>query len=331
MSSHAERAQSEWIDGSNLDVAAAMMRLTLAIVAKALLNAEVDGDIEQVDAAVSLLVREINRKAALPLSIPFSWPTPSNRRAREAVLTLEGIIYRIIRDRRQAGVDTGDLLSMLLLEQQQSADEAMTDVQLRDEVMTIFLAGHETTANALSWAFYLLARHPDIYARLREEATSVLGGRSPRWEDLPRLGYALQIFKEALRLYPPAYVVSRRAIRDLELGGYDVARATDVIVNIYGMHRRAEYFPDPEHCDPARFEPDAEKNLPKHAYLPFGAGARVCIGNQFALMEGQIVLAALAQRVAFSLPDARVIPPDPLVTLRPQGRMRMIVRRKPGG
>jgi cytochrome P450 len=205
----------------------------------------------------------------------------------------------------------------------------MTDVQLRDEVMTIFLAGHETTANALSWALYLLAMHPPAYARLRDEAVSVLGGRSPRFEDLPRLGYALQVFKEALRLYPPAYVVSRCTTRDVEIGGYHVAKGTDVFVNIFGMHRRPESFGDPERFDPSRFAPDLEKNIPKGAYLPFGAGSRICIGNQFALMEGQIVLSALAQRVIFSRADTRPVTPEPLVTLRPSGGVPMLVQRLP--
>jgi cytochrome P450 len=198
---------------------------------------------------------------------------------------------------------------------------------VRDEAMTIFLAGHETTANALSWSFYLLARNPDAYARLRAEAAAVLGGRIPSAEDLPRLPYALQVFKEALRLYPPAYLTSRLSLEDVEIGGHRVRAGTDVVVNIVGMHRRPEYFADPERFDPDRFEASAEKALPRGAYIPFGAGARVCIGNNFALMEGQIVLAHLAQRVELSLTPNREIPPEPLVTLRPAGGVPVRVRR----
>jgi cytochrome P450 len=326
MAGYTERAQQGWADGARLDLAAEMMRLTLAIASKTLLDADIEGDAASVGDAVSVLIREVNRRISTPLS--FLLPAASrDRRARDAIAALDAIILRIIRERRASRIDTGDLLSMLLSAQEEGGGGGMTDRQVRDETMTIFLAGHETTANALAWSFYLLARHPDAYARLRAEALGVLGGRAPSAEDLPRLPYALQVFKEALRLYPPAYLTSRLALEDVEIGGHRVRAGTDVVVNIIGMHRRPEYFADPQRFDPDRFEPSAEKTIPRGAYIPFGAGARVCIGNGFALMEGQIVLADLAQRVELSLESDREIPPEPLVTLRPAGGVPMRVRR----
>src|SRR5579872_1495228 len=217
MASYAERAQARWPEGGEVDVAAEMMRLTLAIASKTLLDADVEGDSGAVGDAVSVLMRAVNARISTPIS--FLLPAASkNRRALDAMSTLDDVILRIIRERRASGLRTDDLLSMLLSAQEEGSGRTMTDRQVRDECMTIFLAGHETTANALSWSLYLLARHPDAYARLREEARTVLGGRPPGAEDLPRLGFALQVFKEALRLYPPAYLLSRMAENDVEIG-----------------------------------------------------------------------------------------------------------------
>jgi cytochrome P450 len=322
-----EDLQSAWVDGARIDLAEEMMRLTLAIVTKTLLGADVGGDASAVGSAVSVLIRDINARSSTPIAFLLG-SASRNPRAREALAMLDGIIVRIIHERRASGGDTGDLLSMLLEAQEEGTGEGMTDRQVRDEVMTIFLAGHETTANALSWAFYLLARNPQAYERLRTEAAAVLGGRRATASDLPRLGYALQVFKETLRLYPPAYLTSRQSTRDVELGGQTIPAGMDVLANIYGMHRRPEYFPDPERFEPGRFEPQAEKALPRGAYVPFGAGARICIGNSFALMEGQLVLATLAQRLELTLDAAGPIAAEPLVTLRPKGGMPMRVSKR---
>jgi cytochrome P450 len=331
MAAYAEQSQGAWVDGAHLDLSAAMMRLTLDIVSKTLLDADIGSDAGAVGSAVSVLVHAINARISTPLSFLLG-SASRDPRVRSAIATLDGTIRRIIRERRASKVDTGDLLSMLLAAEEEGTGEGMTETQVRDEVMTIFLAGHETTANALSWALYLLARDPAAYAKLRDEARTVLGGRTASASDLPRLGFALQVFKEALRLYPPAYLTSRLAVRDTTLGGHRIAEGTDVVANIWAMQRRAEYFPEPDRFDPARFEPAAEKNIPRGAYVPFGAGARVCIGNNFALMEGQIILATLAQRVELSLVDPGEIAPEPLVTLRPRGGVPMRVRRlQPAG
>ncbi len=329
MAVYAERAQSAWMDGTQIDVSAEMMRLTLDIVSKTLLDTDVGEAAAEVGSAVSLLVRSVNARMSTPISFLLG-SASRNPEVRAAIATLDGIILPIIRERRKSKADTGDLLSMLLAAQEEGTGEGMSDAQVRDEVMTIFLAGHETTANALSWALYLLARHPDLYQRLKAEAAAVLDGRTPTASDVPRLAFALQVFKEALRLYPPAYLTSRLAIRDVEIGGHRIKAGTDVIANICTMQRRPEYFPEPDRFDPDRFSAANEKAIPRGAYVPFGAGARICIGNNFAMMEGQLILATLAQRVDLSLANGAnggEIAPEPLVTLRPLGGVPMRVKR----
>src|SRR5581483_1140205 len=217
---------------------------------------------------------------------------------------------------------------MLLLARDENDGSQLSDAEVRDEAMTLLLAGHETTANALAWAGLLLGRHPEAYARLRDEADRVLAGRTPTFEDLPRLPYATQVLKESMRLYPPAYLLGRVAERDLTLGGRRVAAGTTVMVNIFGIHHRADYFPEPERFVPERFEPAAEKALPRSAFLPFGGGARICIGNHFALMEGALILATLAQRVELEVLTEGEVDAEPLMTLRPRGGVRVRVRRR---
>jgi cytochrome P450 len=190
--------------------------------------------------------------------------------------------------------------------------------------MTLFLAGHETTANALAWTFYLLGKNPDVRARMEAELDGL--GRTPTYEDLKRLPYTLAVFKEAMRLYPPAYVVGRRAVRDVDIGGHTIPKNTIVFVNIFGIHRRADLFPDPERFDPERFLGDKDKQLARCTYMPFGAGPRVCIGNHFATMEGQLILATIARRVRFDLVRPGIAQGEPLVTLRPKGGIPVLAR-----
>lgn len=239
---------------------------------------------------------------------------------------LNRLIGRLIAERKTSGEDRGDLLSMLIASRDEQG--GMDDEQIRDEVMTIFLAGHETTANALSWAGYLLATHPGYYDRLQAEVDEVLGGRTPTVADLPQLAFTQQVFKETLRLYPPAYMTLRRTVRDTALDGYPIARGTLVLVDLYTMHRRADYFAQPEQFDPDRFSPEREKLMPKGAYLPFGTGPRVCIGNGFAMMEGQLILATLAQHVRLRLAEGQQVKTEAAVTLRPKGGLKMWVERK---
>jgi cytochrome P450 len=206
----------------------------------------------------------------------------------------------------------------------------MSDGQLMAECLTLFGAGHETTATALSWTWYLLCQHPEIYQKVQQEVDHVMQGRTPTYDDLTCLPYCLQVFKEAMRLYPPAYAFSRRALRDVEIDGYQVPKGRVVLIAPYTLHRREEYYPEPEKFDPERFTTEREKQLPRSAYLPFGAGPRICIGMYFAMMEGHLLLATLAQRVSFSLVPGQSIVPDPIhhLTLRPASEVKVLVKRR---
>jgi cytochrome P450 len=226
-------------------------------------------------------------------------------------------------------MERNDFLSILL----QARDEdgnPMSDDQLMAECLTLFGAGHETTATALGWAWYLLCQHPEIYQKVQQEVDTVLQGRTPTYEDLARLPYCLQVFKETLRLYPPAYATSRRALHDVEIDGYHLAKNQIALIAPYTLHRRPEYFPEPEKFDPERFTPEREKQLPRYAFVPFGAGPRICIGLYFSMMEGHLLLATLAQRVKFSLLPGQNITPDPLhhLTLRPASGVNVSVTRR---
>jgi cytochrome P450 len=247
---------------------------------------------------------------------------------RKAVQVIQNYVQRLIDERRAFVPERNDFLSILLHARDEDG-KAMSDQQLMDECLTLFGAGHETTAAALSWAWYLLCQHREVYQKVQQEVESVLAGRAPGYEDLAHLPYCLQVFKETLRLYPPAPVV-REALHDIEIDGYLVPKGYTIYILPYTIHRKAEYFPDPERFDPDRFTPEREKQLPRHAYIPFGAGPRICIGNHFALMEGQLLLATLAGRVTFTLVPGQTIEPDPKhhLTLSPGGKIQVIVKRR---
>jgi cytochrome P450 len=323
-----EAAQRAMPDGARIDASAAMMRLTLEIVGATLFGAEVGAEADEVHAALTDAMDQLSGTLRAVVPIPPTWPTPGNRRGQRAVARLDKIVYGLIEARRRSPIERSDFLSMLLAARDDEGGR-MDDQQVRDEAMTIFLAGHETTANALAWTFYLLAKHPAARDRLERELDGHLAGRTPTLADLAKLPYAMMVFKEAMRLYPPAFVVARRALRDVEVGGHLVRKGELFIVNIIGMHRSPALFPDPERFDPERFASDAEKAIPKGAFLPFSAGPRVCIGNHFALMEGHLALATLAQRVRLDLaPGEPDVEMDALVTLRPRGGMPLVVRRR---
>jgi cytochrome P450 len=328
MAGYAEQLQRTWADGATTDVAQEMMRLTLWIVGKTLFDADVLSEADELGEALAVAMRSFNQRLGTLLPLPLSWPTPGNRRARQAIERLDATIYRMIRERRAKGRDHGDLFSMLLQTTYEDDGSLMSDAQVHDEAMTLFLAGHETTANALAWCWYLLAQHPAVYERLRAEVEGVLAGRRPTFADLASLPYTLQVFKEAMRLYPPAPVFGRRAVRPVVIGGHHLPPGAEVFISPYAMHRRPDCFPDPERFDPERFTPEAEARLPRYAYLPFGGGPRICIGNHFALMEGQIILAALAQAVTFELVAGQRVEPEPLITLRPRHGILMHVHRR---
>jgi cytochrome P450 len=332
MAADAESAQQGWADGATIDFAREMMRLTLSIVGKTLFDADVLGEADELGRALTVAMQWTIRqsRSSIPIRIPLHWNTPGNVRVRRAIERIDRTVYRFIQERRDSGQYRDDFLSMLLLAQDEDDGSRMTDLQVRDECMNLFLAGHETTSNAMAWTAYLLCRHPGIYRRVREEADAALGGRLPTAEDAERLPYTLQALKESMRIYPPAYVFGRQAIRDVTLGDFSVPKGQIVLISPYMMHHNPRLFPDPETFNPDRFAPEAEKVLPRYAFMPFGGGPRICIGSHFAMLEAQLILAHLAQRVELTLAPNQPIEPEPLVTLRPRNGLKMIVRRRQG-
>jgi cytochrome P450 len=329
------RRVARWRHGVELDVAEEMMALTLAIVGRTLFDADVEREAPEIGQALTDALESV-RVAVLPLSELLQYlPVPVTLRFNRAKRRLDETIYRIIAERRAAIAagateDRGDLLSMLLMAQDAPEhasaagdDGRMSDLQLRDEAMTIFLAGHETTANALTWTLYLLSQHPAVEARLHAELDEALGGRPPGAGDLAALPYARMVLAESMRLFPPAYVIGRRALEPYSLGGYHVPPRSLVLVSQYVTHRDPRWWPEPERFDPERFAADRVGDRPKFAYFPFGAGTRVCIGEQFAWMEGTLALATIAQRWRLRLAPDQVVDTKPMITLRPRFGMRM--------
>src|ERR687891_686793 len=325
MAGYADRAMAEWKDGQTRNVHADMMAVTQAIVAKTLFDADVSDAAWEVGQALHVLMEDFSQRRPRLFELPSFVPTPGRRRARRAVERLNRLVYDIIAARRASGEDRGDLLSLLLHAQDADDGSRMTDRQVRDEIMTLFLAGHETTAVSLSWTWYLLAQHPEVEARLIEELRSVLGGRLPTVADLPRLRYTEMVVTESMRLYPPAYTITRRVAEPCEVGGHPIPRETVLVMSQWVVHRDARWFDEPAAFHPDRWENDLAKRLPRYAYFPFGGGPRLCIGNTFAMMEATLVLCTVAQRFRPELvPDYPVVP-LPSLTLRPKLGLRMML------
>ncbi|MSQ95748.1 MAG: cytochrome P450 [Gemmataceae bacterium] len=312
-----ERAIGEWKPGEARDIHAEMMRLTLAIAAKTLFNAEVGTDALAVAQAMEVMQSHFLQRFNSLMPLPMWIPTLANLRARRAVKQLDAVLFRIIRERRESKADQGDLLSLLLHARDEGDGAGMTDHQLRDEAMTLFLAGHETTALVLSWSWYLLAQHPQAEQKLCDELDEVLAGRTPTVDDWSRLKFTEMIALEAMRLYPPAYVIGREAITDCAIGGYSVPRGTTVLMPQWVVQRDPRFFDEPERFRPERWGEERIKSLPKFAYFPFGGGPRVCIGQQFAMMELVLILATIAQKFRFRLQRSATVTPLPTFTLRP--------------
>mgnify|MGYP005836006439 CR=1 FL=1 len=319
MSAWSARVRDAWQDGATLDVHAEMMRLTLNIVAATLFSAEVDAESEEIAQALDDAFDAFDFGFGVLTPLTDRLPTPRNRRFARARARLDAVIYRLIAERRRVGGDRGDLLSMLLAATDTEGDGGgMTDEQVRDEAMTLFIAGHETTANLLTWTWLCLARHPEAEAALHAELDRVLPGeRLPTMEDLPALSYTRHVLAEAMRLYPPAYIIGRRSTAPYRVRGYDVPARTIFILPPLFVHRDPRWWPDAGRFLPERWAvPDESR--PKFAYFPFGAGTRICIGEQFAWMEGTLALATLARRwrVRVPGPDPEL---EPIITLRPKG------------
>jgi len=328
MADRASELAGSWKDGETRDVHRDMMRVTMEIVSKTLFDAEVAEDLDQISRSFDLVIREIAKRFRRPIKIADWIPTPGNVRYRRGVRMLDGLVARVLAERRAKPGDRGDLLSMLLAARDDDG-RPMSDRQLRDEVITLFLAGHETTAIALSWTLFLLAKHPEAEKKLRAEIEA-LGDRLPGAADLHRLPYTEAVVKEGLRLYPPAYVIGREAVGDCDLGGWRCGAGTTIYFAPWVLHRDARHFPEPERFRPERWleSGGSTSRLPKYAYIPFGGGPRICIGERFAMMEGVLVLATLLSRVRLEMagPDPT---PFPSITLRPEGGPWMRVAKIP--
>jgi cytochrome P450 len=331
MAGYADRTRERWHAGETLDISQEMMRLTLAIVGKTLFDADVESEAKEIGEALTDIMQLFDR-----ITSPFSWllemlPLPSNFRFVKAKQRLDATIYRIINEHRAGGKDRGDLLSMLLLAQDEEGDgSSMTDSQLRDEAMTIFLAGHETTANALTWTWYLLSQHPEIEAKMHEEIDTALGDNLPAGEDMAKLRYTEMVFAEAMRLYPPAWTMGRRALEDYKVDKYVIPSGSIILMSPYVMHHDSRYYPDPFKFDPERWTPEMRAARPKFSYFPFGGGPRVCIGEQFAWMEGVLLIATIAQRWKMRLAEGQRVELKPMITLRARYGMRMKLERRAG-
>jgi cytochrome P450 len=330
----AERAalrRASWHNDQTIDIGAEMMALALEVVARTLFNTDVTSDVLEINREVNVIMDLYNYLIALPAAEVYLYaPLPGLTRFRRARARLDAVVHRMIashRSRAQSGdtSDEGDLLSMLMASRDEEGGGRMTDDQLRDEIITIFLAGYETVANALTWTWILLAQNPDAAQRFYDELNTVLAGRVPTLADLPQLRYTEMVFAESMRIYPPAWAMGRQSTTPVELGPYRFPAGSYFFFSQYIMHRDPEYFPDPLRFDPERFTPEAKATRPRFTYFPFGGGGRQCIGESFAWMEGVLILATIAQQWRLSLLPNQRIDVQPKITLRPKYPVQMRV------
>jgi cytochrome P450 len=324
MVAYTERMLETWQPGEVRNVHQDTMGLTLEIVAKVLFDSDVASDVAAVGSSFDAVTDEIAARFRRPVFIPDWMPLPGNFRYRAGVAELNRVVYRIIREHHANGARGNDLLSMLMQVRDENG-HGMSDVQLRDEAVTLLLAGHETTALALSWTWYLLSRNPAAAAALHEELERVLAGRAPTPADLPALRYTESVIQESMRILPPVYGVGREALEDCELGGYEVAKGTTIFISMWAMHRDPRWFEDPAAFKPERWLDGLAARLPRHAYMPFGGGPRICIGNSFAMMEAVLVLATIARKFKLTRISDEPVQPFPTITLRPRGGVTLRV------
>jgi cytochrome P450 len=327
MVEYTDRLIAGWQNNEARDLHRDMMRLTLEIVVKTLFNAEISGDADKVGQVLSEMVKPFASQATLKWILDNRLPTSTHRRFNAAAREIDNVVYRIIGERRSSGADEGDLLSMLLAAHDEDGSQ-MTDRQLRDEVMTLFLAGHETTALTLAWAWYLLAQNPEVEKNFHAELDEVLRGRVPTVADMPRLKYTEKIAKESMRLYPPAYGVGREAVEEFELGGYRIPAKSQVFMFQWVLQRDSRLFPEPNRFYPERWTEEFTGSLPKYAYFPFGGGPRVCIGNYFAMMEVVLLLATIGRKFRFSLLPDHQVSLLPAMSLRPAAGIKVAVEKR---
>lgn len=322
VASHTADAVSSWRAGDEVDLSREMMELTLRIVSKALFDYEVTSEGDRVAAAMRAFRDTFGEAATL---LPDWAPVPGKRRIRMALMEIDALVFGLIDGHRPNEGDGGDLLSGLL--EARKGEDGLTRRELRDELLTLFLAGHETTSHALTWTFYLLSEHPDVERRVRAEVATLTQGRAPGWQDLGGLVYTGQVLEEAMRLYPPAYAIPRTAVAESKVGGFDIPVGADVVIWIHHVHHDERWFPDPERFDPGRFTAARKKALHQCAYLPFGAGQRSCVGKQFAIMEAKLILARVLQDWTFRLKPGHEVRPHMAVTMAPAGGLPVIARR----
>lgn len=311
-----------------IDINRQMMACTLSIVSRTLLGADLSRDASAVADALDCLLHEARRRTVSPWRPPLFIPTPGNIRFNRALRRIDSMLERLIAERVDGRARGDDLLQMLVDAVDEETGERMNASQLRDEVVTMFIAGHETTASALAWTFFLLANHQPALARLHEELDAVLGGRAPTLEDLPRLPWLSQVLDESMRLYPPAWVFARQTSAPVEIGGYAIDADRTVLVSPWAIHRNPRYWPEPLAFEPERFAPERVATHHKLQYLPFGSASRMCIGRGFALMEAKLVLATLAQAFAFELAPGHTVVAQPSVTLRPKSGVYLNLRAR---
>jgi cytochrome P450 len=343
MTDYATRMRERWKDGDMVDVSEEMMRLTLGIICKSVLNYDIESEAREVGKALTT-VRKYSKRLQSPIGhvldkIPV---LPAVMGAREAKKELDSLMYQLIADRRRQEQDSNDnngkahdddLLSRLMHAQDSNShnNEKMSDKQVRDEVMTIFIAGHETTANALTWTFYLLSQNPDVEKKLYDEINSVLGdssgnniaNRIPTADDIPKLQYTEKVFRESMRLYPPVWTVGRHVENDYHVGEYSIPAGSSVLMSQYVMHHNPRYYEQPERFNPDRWTDEFKTHLPRFCYFPFGGGIRGCIGEPFAWIEGILIIATIAQKWTMRLLPSQRIKLDPAITLRPRYGMKM--------
>lgn len=329
-----ERALGSWRHGEVINVHQEMSRVTMEVVAAVLFGAEMrPGDVDVVREAMEVVNEFFANSPEAVLRIPERVPTPRNRRFRSAIRAIDAVVYEIVGQRRRSGETKDDLLGTLLAAQDDEGAR-MSDRQLRDEAITLFLAGHETTALTLAHTLYLLSTHPDVERRVAAEVATVLGERPPAGEDVRALPYVDRVLKESMRLYPPAWTTGREATEDVEIGGWKLRRGTQVLLSQWVVHRDPRWFPNPEGFDPDRWLPERAASLPRYAYFPFGGGPRTCIGNHFATMEAALILAMIEQRWRVELLPGERLELRPSVTLRQRGpglRAKLVDRRIEAG
>ena len=326
MTDYAEQTLAAWQDGETRDTHQEMMRLTLQIVVRALFNVESE-ETAQISLAMNLIMSNTTGIRMLFPPIARYLPTPKMIGFRRAVAQLDKTVYGIIAQHRARGIDSGDLLSMLMAARDEDGTR-MSDKQLRDEVLTFLLAGHETTALTLTWTWHLLAQHPEVEQKLHDELDRLLSGRLPQFSDLPALTYTERVIKESMRLYPPAWSLARTVVSDFELHGYRIPSGANVVMSQWIMHRNPTYFADPEKFDPDRWLPERSQKLPRFAYYPFGGGPRQCIGASFAMMEAALLLATIAQRFRLNTVPEHPVVPIPSFTLRPKYGIKMTIQAR---